>query len=94
MKASWVNGVAFSPDGKTLAVVNREGLGLWDAAGRKWLTAHPLTVPEGKVKSVAFSPDGNTLAGGYARSMLAYEGQGSGVILWDVAGHKRLDGAP
>ena len=42
---------------------------------------------EGDVSSVAFSPDGKTIAVGYGRG-------GGGVVLWDVAGRKRLMDAP
>ena len=47
-----------------------------------------LHVDEGDVRSVAFSPDGKTLAAGYNGRY------GGGVVLWDVAGRKRLADAP
>ena len=45
-----------------------------------------LRSDEGFVTSMAFSPDGNTLAVGYARA----PDTASGVVLWDVAGRKRV----
>ncbi len=66
--------VAFSPDGRTVAVGDLGGeVGLWDVAtGRRTATL----AEGGSVDSVAFSPDGRILAVGNA------DGE---VGLWDVA---------
>ena len=85
VKGGCASGVAFSPDGKTIAagyrgVASGGGVVLWDVAGRKRLAGDPLPVKEGSVKGVVFSPDGKTIAAGYAI------GGGGGVVLWDVAG--------
>ncbi len=89
----YLSGLAFSPDGKTLAVsyiVERTGgVVLWDAAGGKWLVDAALNVNEGSVRSVAFSPDGKMIVAGYEGGIA-----GGGVVLWDAAGRKRLVNAP
>ena len=64
--------VAYSPDGKTIAVgygsgvYGNSGVMLLDAATRKWLAEDPLAVKEGEVTVVAFSPDGQTIAAAYS----------------------------
>src|SRR5262249_57637389 len=58
----WGHGVAFSPDGRTLAASTAAGtVELWDLTTRKVRAVlREETVPLGV--SVAFSPDGATLA--------------------------------
>jgi RNA polymerase sigma factor (sigma-70 family) len=57
----FVGGVAFSPDGKELALAEISGLVLWDLArGRERLRV-PGT-PQDKPGQIAFSPDGRILA--------------------------------
>src|SRR5207248_759493 len=58
-----VEDVAFSPDGKTLALASYEGtVQLWDVAGGKLLET--LKGHSSAVGALAFSPDGRTLASG------------------------------
>jgi WD40 repeat protein len=57
---SHVRGVAYSPDGRTVATASYDGtIGLWDAAGGEQLDT--LTGHENWVNAVAFSPDGRYL---------------------------------
>ena len=60
-------GVAFSPDGRTLASGNADHtVRLWDVSDRAHQVplGQPLTGHTGAVEGVAFSPDGHTLASG------------------------------
>ncbi len=85
-----IRNVAFSPDGRTLAVAFDRGVAgggvvLWDTASRSRQSG-PLEVKEGQVLSIAFSPDGRTLAAGFGGV------GGGGVVLWDTASRSRLSG--
>jgi WD40 repeat protein len=76
-----VLGVAFSPDGTTMATSGSDGTALlWNLERRKPIGG-PLHGHKGTVLSVAFSPDGKTLATGSADKS---------VILWDVTSRKPL----
>src|SRR5262245_15165722 len=62
-----IRSVAFSPDGKTLAVGHGYGnIRLWDVATQKNMATFPSGYgqPACGVNSVTFSPNGKTLAGG------------------------------
>ncbi len=95
-----VRSVAFSPDGKTLAAGYMGlahvggGVAFWDVVTANRLHPEPITVSEGFVQSVAFSPDGKTLAGAYSRTDSNATSSGEGVLLWDVATHKRFLDTP
>ncbi|MEW6420073.1 MAG: DUF3857 domain-containing protein [Nitrospirota bacterium] len=88
--SSGANSVAFSPNGRILAVGGHtettEGIKgiiiLWDMTTKKPL-ALPLTEHASSVESVAFSPDG---------TLLASAGR-DGIRVWDVATQKPL-GSP
>jgi WD40 repeat protein len=87
---SGVSGIAFSPDGHTLAVTSSDGtVQLWDVGNHEAL-GQPLIGGQGSGLiqaspagvSVAFSPDGRTLVAA---------GDGA-VRLWDVVTHTQLGG--
>jgi len=62
-----VSAVAFSPDGRTLAVAGDAGsLQLWDVGTQQPLSSGPLTTPGEAITSLAFSPDGGTVFAGSA----------------------------
>jgi WD40 repeat protein len=80
-------GVAFSPDGKTLAICNGNVL-LWDVSGRR-VGATLTTVnnsADGNALYAAFSPDGRTLAVSiYDNTDQNNNYLAPGIELWDVA---------
>jgi WD40 repeat protein len=75
--------LAFSPDGRTLAVAGRHRISLWNLdRGTRTVLASP-EVPFGS-DAVAFAPDGRTLAAS----------AGARVVLWDLASRTRRASLP
>ena len=69
----WVNAVAFSPDGKTLASCSQDKtIQLWDVQSFKHLRT--FAGHEDGVNAIVFSPDGKTLASGSTDGT---------ILLWD-----------
>ncbi|MBD0839994.1 protein kinase [Streptomyces sp. TRM68416] len=77
-------GVAFSPDGRSIAACGDSGVRLWERSSRRGTA---IRDPASSVtNAVAFSPDGRTLAscdGFYDKDRTAF-GRG-GISLWDTA---------
>lgn len=76
---SRVRGLAWSPDGKTLAVGAYAALQLWDATSGKQVAS--LAGHRGQVFQLAWSPDGQLLASGSDDNTLR---------IWDVQSHAAL----
>jgi predicted dehydrogenase len=74
----WVTSLAFSPDGKTLAVGSKNVVDLIDVETRK--SRAKLTDVNGQARALAFSPDGTRLVVG------AYQS----VALWNPATGERV----
>lgn len=78
---SYVDSVAFSPDGKTLASGSWDNtIRLWDVASGKPI-GQPFTGHESSVKTIAVSPDGKTLASGSSDKTIR---------LWDMATGRQI----
>ncbi len=78
-----VGSIAYSPDGKLLAVGGYFEVRLIDAATKKIVATLPGHA--GLVRSLAFSPDGKWLAAAGGRPMVAGE-----IKVWDVQTHQLL----
>jgi len=84
--------VAFSPDGKILAVNNDliGGVVLWNAATRQPI-GPPLGNPLATTNSLAFSPNGKVLATtSYTPFPVSNSADDGTVQLWDVTTHQRI----
>jgi Tol biopolymer transport system component len=84
--STFVNSVAFSPDGRTLVSGCVDGtIKLWDITNGQMLRT--LTGHTNWVKSVAFSPDGRTIASGsYDMTVKLWE-VATGQLLRTLVGH-------
>jgi hypothetical protein len=84
----WVNGVAFSPDGRSLASCSRDQtIRRWDLGTKQELP--PLGGYDGESLAIAFSPDGRTIAAaGRDAKVRLWEGA-SGKVRHTFSGHRQ-----
>ena len=81
-----LSGVAFSPDGKTLATGSYDrNVKLWNIAAQQEVAT--LETLPGSCGSLRFSPDGRTLAAGSFLNLEPY------ISLWQVPSFEEIDAA-
>ncbi len=78
-----IRSLAWSPDGRLLAVGTRDAVQLWEIPRAR--SARTLTVTRGEIESVVFSPDGMTLVAGSTESYKAGH-----ATFWDVASGREI----
>ncbi|MEO8611384.1 MAG: WD40 repeat domain-containing protein [Chloroflexota bacterium] len=77
--------MAWSPDGKTVAVASSTGVILYDAEKFDQAPYHRLDMPEAFAWSVAYSPDGKYLATICATKRRSSENMLIAIRIWDTA---------
>lgn len=80
-----VTGIAYTPDGRRLAVATSAGIGLYDA---QTLTLERFTETQAQVEAIAFAPDGATLAAGLADYTVRLWRVADGALLHTLKGHE------
>lgn len=80
--------IAYSPDGKLLAIADGEGIGLYDVHG-----VTKVGVLPGYSGAIAFSPDGRVFATGGLNAVHLWDvgqRQPIGVLGWDIQGFNTI----
>ena len=79
------NVVAYSPDGKTIAVAAARKVSIWDAAtGRR---RHFLSGHIDSIRSIAYSPDSSTVATGGDDGTVRFWNASTGALRHTITGH-------
>lgn len=87
---SWVRGLAFTPDGKTLLTAGYDGqLVWWPAADEKPAPIRKIAAHAGWVREVAVSPDGQQVATCGNDNLVKLWETNSGKLVRQLAGHER-----
>lgn len=88
---AWVFGAAFSPDGKRLATIGRDGTTIvWDAmTGKEVLRLPGTTIPSDNrtAQRIVYSPDGSLLAACDNNTVKIYAAE-SGKLIQTLSGHE------
>ena len=64
-----INALAISPNGRTVAIGDERGFGLWDTRSPTATVASPANTK--RIEAVAFAPDGKQIATGDSRGQIA-----------------------
>ncbi len=81
-----VRALAFSPDGRRLALAGEKAVQVWDATTGQLV--HPLRGHDGWVVAVAFSPDGQRVASGSFDTTVIIWDTGTGRPIQTLRGHE------
>jgi len=76
-----IRSIQYSPDGKTLVTLGKDGITLWNAQKKTRLNASPLTGHFGAVSAMAISQD---------RKLMASGGADGTIVIWDVGARNLL----
>jgi WD40 repeat protein len=85
----YVNGIAFSPDGKLIAATGTQHAVIWDTAQRTTIRVLPVAGPG--PGGVSFSPDGMTVAIGRSDSIVALYDLRTGRQTNNLVGYGPID---
>lgn len=80
-----VLGVQYSPDSKTFALLDENGVTFWDAKTRQSLSTDPLNGHYGAVTAMTLNADSTLMASGGANGT---------IVIWDAINRQKLSATP